>query len=58
MVRRTAAIAILAVSNNTLAANITMALVARIGVLVINLTSANTASRHNYLRNFYISIIS
>ncbi len=58
MMQFSAAVASLAISNNTLSANITVTTIAYKSILIIDFASANTTSRHNYLQYFNISSIS
>ena len=54
----TATIALLTVSDYALTASVVVAYVAIKGILVVNLASTYTASRHNYLLSLDILIIS
>lgn len=57
MMQLSAAITAFAVSDNAFAANITVATIAYKSVLVIDLTSANTTSRHSDLLKVYIILL-
>jgi len=56
MMQFSAAVASLAVSNNTLSANITVTTIAYKSILIIDFASANTTSRHNYLQYFILVV--